>query len=389
MAPSKNEVESNHNNSLPTFTSKLGVGPQRFLAHVIEHGLEVERRTAEDFVRHFPPSDIMDGLSTRAALRAAILEPTTGLKRKIGIKKSSQSAGEDLQIALDEGETDSEQIVGVFQPDDRVRYLDNVKLWAYVIEGEFWMKARDGSRDYERAKEHVAFILDRALTDGLLTHADLVDGVSVEKLAQSLPREQLAALINAALELGRSKKVFTEEALLETAAAQILVEDVSLVHIWETVVVPKIAIAHGLSEPAEECEPILAEEWDEPDGQDESDAPVRASPPTAAPKVVVKEGAVAPQSLNPVETPKASESRATELSTKTRPSSKLARKRDTEAGTEARNLSSTSKATKAASLSKDVDEACFTEVIHEVIEEIRGDELEDDAGMKGKNIRTH
>ena len=120
------------------FVSRLGHGKERFLAHVIEQGLEVGRRTPEDFIRHFPPGMIMLGLGDRPDLRANILVLTTGVKLKIALKKSAETSGEDLQIALDEQETDAESIVLLFHPDDRVRYLDHRKLWSFVTEGEFW-----------------------------------------------------------------------------------------------------------------------------------------------------------------------------------------------------------------------------------------------------------
>ena len=55
----------------------------------------------------------MKGLEHQPSIRASILVLTTGLKQKIAIKKSWQSAAEDLQISLDEGETDAESIVAV------------------------------------------------------------------------------------------------------------------------------------------------------------------------------------------------------------------------------------------------------------------------------------
>src|SRR5688500_18332459 len=103
-----------------SYTSKLTEGRQRFLAYVIEHGLEIGRRTHVDFSRHFPRSAIMDGLKNQPRLRAAILVLTTGVKQKSALKKSAQSAAEDVQIALEEGETDAESIVMLFNPDDRV-----------------------------------------------------------------------------------------------------------------------------------------------------------------------------------------------------------------------------------------------------------------------------
>src|SRR4051794_10235592 len=84
------------------FKSKLKEGPQRFLAHVIEHGLKHGRRSARDFMRHFPPTTIMEGLEDEPLLRAKILVAATGVRMKVAQKKSAASCGSDLQIALDE-----------------------------------------------------------------------------------------------------------------------------------------------------------------------------------------------------------------------------------------------------------------------------------------------
>src|SRR5262245_30448359 len=98
------------------FASKLGEARERFLAHVIDHGFAIGRRSPEDFIRHFPPAAIMNALGGRPSLRANILVLTTGTKMKIALRKSAESAGQDLQIALDEGETDAESIVTLFDP---------------------------------------------------------------------------------------------------------------------------------------------------------------------------------------------------------------------------------------------------------------------------------
>jgi len=230
------------------FVSKLKEGRERFLAHVIEQGLEIGRRSPDDFIRHFPPAAIMNGLGSHANLRSQILVLTTGIKQKIAMKKSAQSAGDDLQIALDEGETDSDSIVALFHPDDRVRYLDAKKLWAYVVEGEFWTVSATKREDFERAKAHVAFMLERALEDKLLTHRDIVDGISVGELAVRLPKDKLGKIIEQALSSGHEKKPFTEVELLTAMPPASIVDYVSLSHIWESVVVMKIARAHGYVE---------------------------------------------------------------------------------------------------------------------------------------------
>ena len=48
------------------FASSLKEGHQRFLAHAIEHSFICGRRTASDFIRHFPPKAIMKGLEQHA-----------------------------------------------------------------------------------------------------------------------------------------------------------------------------------------------------------------------------------------------------------------------------------------------------------------------------------
>src|SRR5688572_14890176 len=84
----------------PAFESKLTEGKQRFLSHVVVHALGHGRRTPEDFLRFFPPAAVMHGLRDQPQLRANILVISTGVRGKIALKKSAESCGNDLQIAL-------------------------------------------------------------------------------------------------------------------------------------------------------------------------------------------------------------------------------------------------------------------------------------------------
>jgi hypothetical protein len=266
------------------FKSSLKEGRQRFLAHAVEHALEIGRRSAADFIRHFPPSAIMKGLEHQPGLRAAILVLTTGLKKRIATKKSWESAAEDLQIALDERETDAESIVAVFNPDDRIRYLDNKQIWAMLVEGEFW-NTPSGEKDaFERAKAHLAFMLDRALVDHLVTHRDIVEGITVAELATRLPKSELGIIIESALTNSHDGKPFTEADLLRARPPEVLVNYVPLPHIWKCVVVPKIAQAHGYVEPPSVREPTITEAAsDEPSpaSQDWVDAAGNSESPPA------------------------------------------------------------------------------------------------------------
>ncbi len=225
--------------------SQLGKGRERFLAHVIEHGFEVGRRSPEDFVRHFPPTLMMEGLKDQARLRADILVLATGVKEKVAIKKTWESCADDLQIALDENETDATAIMKIFQLDDRVRYLDHKALWSYVTEGEFWKISPSRQKEYAAAKSHMAFMLARALDDKLLTHADIVEGITVEELASRLPKSELGKIIKGALDCGKRNAPFTESDLLGSMPPDVLVNYMPLFQVWDAIIESKIAVEHG------------------------------------------------------------------------------------------------------------------------------------------------
>jgi hypothetical protein len=221
------------------FVSKLDQGRERFLAAVVDDALSVGRRSPVDFLRHFGPREIMKALGDQPRLRANILVPTTGLNERVALKKPAETAGEDLEIALQEHVTTSDAIVRLFDPDDRVRYLDPVRLWAFVAEGEFW-KLNDGHLP-TIAREHIAFILERGRAEKLLVDRDIVDGIGLDVLVESLPKEDVVRLLDRALADGRSGRAFDDERVLDVLSPSQLVEHVSLAHIWERVVAPKLA----------------------------------------------------------------------------------------------------------------------------------------------------
>jgi hypothetical protein len=239
-----------------TFTSALKEGHQRFLAYAIEHSFACGRRTPQDFIRHFPPSAIMKGLEYQPGLRASILVLTTGIKQKIALKKEWEDAAADLQIALEESETDAESIVALFASDDRVRYLDPQKIWAFLTEGEFW-KSTSNKALSDLARSHIAFLLERGIEDKLLSHRDLVEGTTVEEIANRLPKTELGRLIQCALQNADKGTSFTEMDLLATTPPRTLVQHVPLAHLWDMVIVPRIADRHGYA-PAASKAPVEA-----------------------------------------------------------------------------------------------------------------------------------
>lgn len=228
-------------NGAAKFISDLGKGREAFHAEVTEFALRSGERTPEDFLRHFSCRAIMKSLDARPTERARIVSQSTGVHEKVAHKMSSDASGESLQIALDEGVTTSAAIVGLFQPDDKQRYLDRHALWAFDIEGQPWKATSANKTAHDRAKAYLAYILERALENLLISHEEVVRAITVSKLAQSLPKEKLGLIIEASL---KTSDKFTEEDLLAAIPPQSLVEYVPLDYLWEKVIVPLVAEAH-------------------------------------------------------------------------------------------------------------------------------------------------
>jgi hypothetical protein len=167
------------------------------------------------------------------------------VKRKVALKKSAVSSGEDLQIALEEGEAAADEVVRLFRPDDRIRYLPRGKLWSFVIEGDFWKANKTDKGSYDRSQLHIAYLLDRALKDGVLNHQDIVEGISVGKICTLMPRGELETAMNSALGAGRRGHPFSDRDLYDNLTSLTLVNYIPLPHIWDEVVHP-CAIEHGM-----------------------------------------------------------------------------------------------------------------------------------------------
>lgn len=210
------------------------------------YALDENWRTPDDFIRHFKPLDLMVGLADADALRAELLVQAAGVHQKIAHKKSTESATEDLQIALDEGITTPADLLKLFPPDERVRYLDKRRLWAFVVEDGFWNKV---STDRDRCVARMAFALQTALDQALITLQDITDGVTFETIANRLPVEQLRKVVVHALTLSRRSAPLTEDSLLQVVGLEQLIGFLPLDHIWETVVVAKVAAPAGLADP--------------------------------------------------------------------------------------------------------------------------------------------
>jgi hypothetical protein len=237
------------------FVSSLGKGREAFHAEVTECCLRIGERTAEDFLRHFSCKKIMLSLETRPTERARIISELTGVHEKVAHKLSPQNSGETLQIALDEGVTTPRDIVRLFQPDDRQRYLNRHALWAFNIEGQPWKTTAANHLSHARAQQYTAYIIDRAIANLLVSHEEIVSALGMVKLAGWLPKELLGTIIQASL---KKADKFTEEDLLEAVPPSALVGHVPLDYLWERVVVPLIAETHDYV-PKKPADPATSE----------------------------------------------------------------------------------------------------------------------------------
>jgi len=233
--------ESSSAESVGPFVSGLGKGREAFHAEVTEFALRSGERTPEDFLRHFSCRAIMRSLEARPMELARIVSQSTGVHEKVAHKMSPDASGEALQIALDESVTSSAAIVRLFQPDDKQRYLERHALWAFDIEGQPWKTTPATKTSHDRAKGYVAYIIERALENLLVSHEEVVAAITVAKLAQCLPKDKLGSIIESAL---KTSDKFTEEDLLGAVPPVSLVEHIALDYLWDRVVTPLIAEAH-------------------------------------------------------------------------------------------------------------------------------------------------
>lgn len=227
-----------------SFVSGLGAGREAFHSEVTEFCLRIGERSPEDFMRHFTSSHIMRALTSRPMERSRIVSQSTGVNEKVALKMSPEASGEALQIALEEKVTTPADVVRMFQPDDRQRYLDRKALWAFDVEGEPFKVTASNRQNFERAKAYIAYIVERGLANLLLSHAELLSAITVEKLAALLPREELGAIIASAL---RQPEKYTEENLILAIPPRTLVDHLPLDYMWSRVVSPLIAERHDYS----------------------------------------------------------------------------------------------------------------------------------------------
>jgi hypothetical protein len=225
----------------PRYQSNLPSARERFLAAVVDFALAEGWRTPADFLRHFGPRTLMQGLAADLSLRVRVLTATTRVNERLAARKTTASAAEDLTIALDEGLTDANKLLALIPSDDRVRHLDAIQLWAFLTEVEFWKGESADPEERERLVRRVTFLLECGLREGVLRLQDIADGIGFKRIASCLPRAELQRVVEHALSRAREGQRLTEEQLLEAVPLRALMNHVPLEHTWNEVILTRLA----------------------------------------------------------------------------------------------------------------------------------------------------
>jgi hypothetical protein len=242
-------------------------------------------RTPDDFVKHFPAQAMMAALKSAPELRVAILAAATGIYEEILRRKTPALAAEDLSLALDEGTTSSMQLLAAFSPEDRVRYLDARRLWDFIADDHFWRydpEATDEQR--QAASDRMSNMLSLAVQERLLTLRDILEGVTYEALADALSPDELRAVVRHALVKGRDGVALSEKVLLEVLPLDKLVRSMSLEHIWNEVILRRVAIPNGLTDLNRE--ELRASQSDRPPSEPRRSSRPSAGPPPLPPELL-------------------------------------------------------------------------------------------------------
>jgi hypothetical protein len=229
--------------------SELPTARERFLARILDQAFDDGWRTPEDFLRHFPPSVIVESLARADDLRVKLLVGTTGANERLALKKSVASAAEDVALALEEEITTPATVVSLYPPDAKVRYLPADALWKFYAEDEFFNAERmlDAER-HVRAAARLTFALEVALDEKLITLRDIADGITFDEIAERLPVEDLREVVKHAMQLARADAPLSEERFHAVVPLGKLASYIPLAHTWERVIIDRVAAPAGFCE---------------------------------------------------------------------------------------------------------------------------------------------
>jgi hypothetical protein len=222
-------------------STELNQPEQKLLFALLEHAFAQKWRDADDFLRHFPPSVIIESLANQEDVRVKLLTATTGMHERLARRKSLESGADDLGLALEEKTTTPNEVLELYPRTVQVQCLPGARLWQFLTEEQFWV---DGPRN-ERAQERLLFTVQTALSLGILSLGGVFDGIGFSELTRALPKRELEQIVVRALESGRSATALSEEVLLDVVPLPELINCLSPQDVWERVVVPRVAAPSG------------------------------------------------------------------------------------------------------------------------------------------------
>lgn len=220
--------------------SSLDTGRERFLSTNLGYALAHNWITHQDLMRAFPPDTFMRSLESAPSLRTRLLVEVLGVHERIAPKKSTAACAEDLSIALAEGVATSADVFAIVNADECVRYFSNETIWSVLVSSGFW------STDDARARARMEFTLTRAVDETLISRAEIVERVGLERLAEDLPKGLLEVAFARAVKMGLSGSAFSPSALEDVVPRRTWLEHVRLDHVWKSVVEAQIIPALGV-----------------------------------------------------------------------------------------------------------------------------------------------
>src|SRR5262249_39089265 len=143
-----------------------------------------------------------------------------------------------LDTALAERDCEAEAYVRVFHRTGSSGYVDPAKLWSFVAGADLRDASDPAHARYAAAKVEVARLVDGGIAHGFVAPASVIEGITVERLAQHLSTEHLRAVLRGALDAGRRNAPFADADVLLAVPSDVLVEQLPLAAIVDGVLVP-------------------------------------------------------------------------------------------------------------------------------------------------------
>lgn len=222
--------------------TQLEVAADRYLSLCLAQAMDSGALSAGDFMEVLPPAELMEALGAAPDLRAKLLSGAAGVHERIAPKKSSAAAAEDLQIALEEGLCNADDIVGILGMDNFVRYAEASSLWNLLTKDNFWELNTD------EGQSRLLFMITTALEVDLVDLSQVFQAADPEKLVAEMPRDQLEQVLSQSLALGAEGAPLSVAQFVELVPVESWLELLSLDHLWQRVIQGEIAPAAGLGE---------------------------------------------------------------------------------------------------------------------------------------------